>query len=83
MIKEYRKNSTIHAEQFTGTKQMIDQYHIRTDTEYAYDIVPYEIETLEGWLSLKPDDWITTGVNGEHWAIKDDIFKKTYEVVKW
>lgn len=24
-------------------------------------------------------DWIATGIDGEHWAIADDIFRRTYE----
>lgn len=27
-------------------------------------------------------DWVATGINGEHWPIADDIFKKTYVEVK-
>lgn len=37
------------------------------------------IETLEGWLSVTPGDWIITGVNGEHYPCKPDIFEATYE----
>jgi len=37
------------------------------------------IETLEGGHVVTPGDWIATGVNGEHWAIKPDIFATTYE----
>lgn len=24
-------------------------------------------------------DWIATGIDGEHWCIANDIFRKTYE----
>ena len=27
-------------------------------------------------------DWIVTGVDGEQYPVKPDIFKKTYELVK-
>lgn len=36
------------------------------------------IETLEGKLRVSVGDWIITGVNGEHYACKPDIFAKTY-----
>jgi len=36
------------------------------------------VETIEGELKVKPGDWIATGVNGEHWPIAEDVFKKTY-----
>lgn len=28
---------------------------------------------------IESGDWIATGVNGEHWAVKDEIFQKTYK----
>ena len=40
------------------------------------------IETLEGGHIVCPGDWIITGVNGEHYPCKPDIFKKTYELVE-
>ncbi len=29
--------------------------------------------------ALHKGDWIATGIDGEHWAIADDIFRRTYE----
>lgn len=85
MIKVYRKTATIKAEQFDGSNEMIDKYHVRCDTEYMlsddpleYQTVPYEIETLKGWEYINAGDWIATGIDGEHWPIADDVFKKTY-----
>ena len=37
------------------------------------------IETLEGRMSVTLNDWIITGVNGEHYPCKPDIFAETYE----
>ena len=37
------------------------------------------IETLEGVMHASPGDWIITGVNGEKYPCKPDIFEKTYE----
>ena len=37
------------------------------------------IHTLEGWHIVTPGDWIITGVKGEHYPCKPDIFKMTYE----
>jgi len=39
------------------------------------------IDDLEGGHAVCPGDWIPTGVQGEHWAIKPDIFEATYEAV--
>jgi hypothetical protein len=40
------------------------------------------IETLEGEHIVSPGDWIITGVKGEHYPCKPDIFEMTYEKVK-
>ena len=40
-----------------------------------------DIETLEGMIHASVGDWIITGVHGEHYPCKPDIFEKTYEKV--
>ena len=72
MTKVYRKTATIKAEQFDGTKQNADQLGI-----FKYRGGWY-LETLEGSMLVSNGYWIATGFNGEHWAIADDVFKKTY-----
>jgi hypothetical protein len=37
------------------------------------------IDTLEGGHTVCPGDWIITGVKGEHYPCKPDIFAATYE----
>lgn len=37
------------------------------------------IDTLEGKMKAKPGDYIITGVNGEKYPCKPDVFVKTYE----
>ena len=39
------------------------------------------IHTLEGDMIASPGDWIITGVNGEKYTCKPDIFEKTYEKI--
>lgn len=39
------------------------------------------IETLEGKMHVNALDWIVTGVNGERYPVKPDIFDKTYEAI--
>ncbi len=39
------------------------------------------IDTLEGGHIVCPDDWIITGVAGERYPCKPDIFDATYEAV--
>jgi hypothetical protein len=40
------------------------------------------IETLEGGHIVNRGDWIITGVKGEHYPVKSDIFQATYEPVE-
>jgi hypothetical protein len=40
------------------------------------------IDTLEGGHIVCPGDWIITGVKGEHYPCKPDIFAATYEAVE-
>lgn len=37
------------------------------------------IDTLEGKMTAKPNDWIIKGVKGEVYPCKPDIFEATYE----
>jgi len=39
------------------------------------------IDTLEGGHIVCPKDWIITGVQGEHYPCKPDIFEETYEPI--
>lgn len=39
------------------------------------------IDTLEGKMKASPGDWIITGVNGEQYPCKPDVFEKTYSAV--
>jgi hypothetical protein len=42
----------------------------------------FYIKTLEGEHIVTPGDWIITGVKGEHYPCKPDIFEMTYEEVQ-
>lgn len=50
-------------------------------TAYQTD-VPMVVHTLEGDMQANPGDWIITGIAGETYPCKNDIFKATYEEVK-
>ncbi|WKF80330.1 DUF1642 domain-containing protein [Lactiplantibacillus plantarum] len=75
MIKTYRKTATIKAERFDNSREMAKKYHVEYDGAY---ILPFRIETHNGWLGMKVGDWILTGVNDEYWPITNDVFSKTY-----
>ena len=39
----------------------------------------FAIQTLEGRMEVMPNDWVITGVKGERYPCKPDIFAATYE----
>lgn len=48
------------------------------------DIIMHDhgwIDTLEGGHIVCPGDWIITGVAGEHYPCKPDIFEAAYDAV--
>ncbi|MGA3483894.1 DUF1642 domain-containing protein [Lactiplantibacillus plantarum] len=75
-MKFYRKQP-IKAEQFDGSDKMADKYElIDAGTMFGTHHSPELYLTGSGKVDV--GDWIATGVNGEHWPIADDVFKKTY-----
>lgn len=50
----------------------VEAYQVEKDTI---------INTLEGDLIAKKGDWVITGVDGEQWPVKKDIFEKTYKAI--
>ena len=55
-----------------------DHPAVYTKRDSASDLWGY-IKTLEGEHIVTPGDWIITGVKGEHYPCKPDIFEATYE----
>ncbi len=49
--------------------------------EHCGEIMHYHgwIDTLEGGHTVCPGDWIITGIKGEVYPCKPDIFEETYE----
>ena len=43
---------------------------------------PFEVESMEGIMSGKPGDWLMVGVNEEMYVCDQEIFKKTYDLIK-
>lgn len=83
MIRTYRRITAIQAEQFDGSQKMIKKYGIEDSADSGHNDSYWRdeglfIPTKEGYLGINNGDWIATGINGEHWVIQDDIFKKTY-----
>ncbi len=42
----------------------------------------FHVHTLEGTLTVSEGDWIITGITGEKYPCRPDIFDKIYELVE-
>lgn len=82
MLHEYRKKTTIKAEQFDGSDEMAEKYGIH-EAKVPPMVTDYNLylPTKEGNMVVHKGDYIATGVDGEQWAIDKDIFERTYERV--
>lgn len=82
-----KKPVTIHAVQWDGTYNHAKQLEVALglNTKGMTCNPPnntcswWKIETLEDGHVVSPLDWIITGVKGEHYPCKPDIFELTYE----
>lgn len=82
MTKYRKKPVVIDAEIYK--KGMEDGFaHIddHDSPEFFGGIKPF-IKTLEGKMFISDGDFIITGIRGERYPCKSDIFKETYEKVK-
>jgi len=80
-MKFRKKPVVIEAEQFFPNRRpWPDGIYARTEADL--DAFEYMIDTLEGDRHIvSPGDWIITGVKGEKYPCKPDIFEQTYEPV--
>ncbi|EER74961.1 hypothetical protein ACWN61_03035 [Weissella paramesenteroides] len=64
----------------TMEKFIVEKKQVRVKA-YKTDKTMY-IKTLEGTMKADPGDWIVTGVDGEQYPVKPDIFDKTYKILE-
>jgi hypothetical protein len=72
-MKFRKKPVEVEAYQFTSTNHVAGVYR---DKESS---TGFSIDTLEGKHEVTLNDWIITGVKGEKYPCKPDIFEMTYE----
>jgi hypothetical protein len=72
-----KKPVVVQAERFNPPDSIPDG--VLSDMMDANGKTVYYIKTLEGPLGCSPGDWIITGVKGEKYACKPEIFEATYE----
>jgi len=76
MPKYRKKPIVVDAVQFTDPEHLPEGVYLDPDLVYG---VSWLIETLEGTMRVNLKDWIITGVTGEKYACKPEIFNQTYE----
>ena len=87
MAKYREKPVVIYAQQFKPHEDHIlwpsgvipwsdTDFHRPRDMSWGY------VRTLEGRMHVQADDWIITGIHGEKYPCKPDIFLATYEAVE-
>lgn len=89
MPKFRKKPVVVEAEQFfptrlpwpEGVEQFLRKRQETPDGEIE-EIYGWRIDTLEGPHGVSPGDWIITGIKGERYPCKPDIFEATYEPVE-
>lgn len=81
-MAQYRKKPVVidafrwNGQEVEGFKRVIEK---QSFGEYESDVYYLEIETLEGVMRANVGDYIITGVKGEKYPCKPDIFESTYE----
>lgn len=80
MTTTYRKTATIEAIQWFKMGDHPAVVMKSDPNRYADEGIPW-CPTMEGGHVVTPGDWIATGIKGEHWPIKPDVFAETYTPV--
>lgn len=81
-MKFRKKPIVVEAWQLVPSCKIPDATTVISDVDIATGLPRLFIETLEGRMEASLGDWIITGVKGEHYPCKPDIFEMTYEPVE-
>lgn len=88
-MKFRKKPVVIEAEQWFPGKQVAGVWNWKGNSAqddyvgvcHAHTLNEAHCHTLEGFHVVSPGDWIITGIKGEKYPCKPDIFEATYERV--
>ena len=80
MVKFYRKKPVVIQALHWNGDNIAEALRFCNDC-FLIKGTELKIVTLEGTMSASIGDYIIKGVDGEFYACKPDIFKKTYESV--
>lgn len=76
-----KKPVVVEAERFDGTEEHAAKLGLRAIAVYEERGAPkkFFVDTLEGRMRIVAGEWLITGVKGEKYPCKPDIFEATYE----
>lgn len=75
VISAYQWHGGVNQEQMPPAPSDL----LRRKTSFWGHHLGWELETLEGWYTLTPKDWLICGIAGEWYPCKPDIFEATYD----
>lgn len=86
MAQKWRKKPVVvEAVQWTGENKLSVLAFCGSKASFEKEAFKHEEElfiwTLEGTMKATINDYIIKGVNGEFYPCKEDIFRKTYDLV--
>lgn len=81
MLHEYRKKTTIKAEQFDGSDEMAEKYGLK---KFGCEGFVRTCNSLDNFdfgapLIFSKGDWFIEGDNGKINVLSDKEFRRTYE----
>ena len=88
-MKYRKKPVVIEVVQFNGEGDMseLELHMLDSDSDWTCQQCGNpsrnhgNVKTLEGWHIACPGDFIITGIKGEHYPCKPDIFEATYDLM--
>ena len=80
-MKFRKKPVVIEAEPFREIKSMGESVFMPESVVRRWFRGGWWVKTLEGWYQVHLGDWIITGIKGEKYPCRSDIFEATYEPV--
>lgn len=80
MLHEYKKKTTIKAEQFDGSDEMAEKYGLKKFGWRGF-VREYGVNDFElgSPLLISKSDWIIRNEDGKYSVLPDRKFKQTYE----
>jgi hypothetical protein len=81
MLHEYKKKTTIKAEQFDGSNEMIEKYGLQEFGWKGFIKVPNSKKnfSFDAPMILEKGDWFIENDKGEIDVLSDEFFRRNYE----